>query len=618
MMFKAYNGSEPYIFISYAHRDSGDVYPAISALHAKGERLWYDEGIEAGEDWAEKIGKSIENCALFMWFVSPTSLKRDNVLREVRYARDLNKPILMIWMQPITMPDEFKDLGVGQSLHMYNSDKYGTYGEFAGETQKSTAKYGTTGNETYDFKDKKIKSEKKRKRNKQIAKISGISATVIAALALLFIFGFGNLPDVKGFESADAKSSIENAGFFYRESMIYSDTVEAGKVIGQSPKSGYAFRLIPVVCEISIGPNTGVVPVPLVEGDHVIDGVDKLINGDLSFSFTAKETPSLPKGQITYQNIPADTMVQRQTKIMLEVNAKDLDEILAMLGGRFEIRDGEIVLKTEDPTNSPDDTTSSPENTTSPGNTASTSAVVRTEAELVAALGDDVITEINIVKDVRLEPSNKELRLKAGKTLNITAGNTILIFDRGVFTVEKGATVIVNDGGSSDMSIFQAAGSGGKIINYGKIICTGDTIVLNITENHGEITTSYYMLDYNGTNSGTITIKTPVKSRMGIGLSIERTTFTNTGTIIFENETALVARDRGVFNNNGTIQYKGIAYIRRDIYRPKEGGGFETGSTINGVNGIAGLVSDKLKYQNGVWTDIGDKWSEETGWIHAG
>ena len=73
MMFKAYKGSEPYIFISYAHKDSGDVYPAISALHAKGERIWYDEGIEAGKDFAEQLGVHIENCALFLLFVSPAS-----------------------------------------------------------------------------------------------------------------------------------------------------------------------------------------------------------------------------------------------------------------------------------------------------------------------------------------------------------------------------------------------------------------------------------------------------------------------------------------------------------------------------------------------------------------
>jgi hypothetical protein len=37
--FEAYNGSEPYLFVSYAHKDSHVVFPEIAFLHEAGYRV---------------------------------------------------------------------------------------------------------------------------------------------------------------------------------------------------------------------------------------------------------------------------------------------------------------------------------------------------------------------------------------------------------------------------------------------------------------------------------------------------------------------------------------------------------------------------------------------------
>ena len=42
--FKPYEGSRPFLFISYAHKQSDAVVSTIRILHEKGWRLWYDEG----------------------------------------------------------------------------------------------------------------------------------------------------------------------------------------------------------------------------------------------------------------------------------------------------------------------------------------------------------------------------------------------------------------------------------------------------------------------------------------------------------------------------------------------------------------------------------------------
>jgi hypothetical protein len=48
--FEAYVGTEPYIFISYAHKDSEQVFQEISKLNDAGYKIWYDEGIEASTE----------------------------------------------------------------------------------------------------------------------------------------------------------------------------------------------------------------------------------------------------------------------------------------------------------------------------------------------------------------------------------------------------------------------------------------------------------------------------------------------------------------------------------------------------------------------------------------
>ena len=43
------NESKPYIFISYAHKDSGKVYEIIRNLEDSGYNVWYDGGIDPGK-----------------------------------------------------------------------------------------------------------------------------------------------------------------------------------------------------------------------------------------------------------------------------------------------------------------------------------------------------------------------------------------------------------------------------------------------------------------------------------------------------------------------------------------------------------------------------------------
>ena len=58
-MIAAYEGNLPFIFVSYAHKDSREVFDLIEKLAARGYRIWYDEGIEPGSEWPENIANHL-------------------------------------------------------------------------------------------------------------------------------------------------------------------------------------------------------------------------------------------------------------------------------------------------------------------------------------------------------------------------------------------------------------------------------------------------------------------------------------------------------------------------------------------------------------------------------
>jgi hypothetical protein len=102
--FEAYEGSEPYIFVSYAHKDKNAVYPEIKRLHDVGYRIWYDEGIPPTSEWPEEIAKAIEACAFFLVFISPQAVTSVNVRNKIYYALNEHKKVLAIYITKTDLP----------------------------------------------------------------------------------------------------------------------------------------------------------------------------------------------------------------------------------------------------------------------------------------------------------------------------------------------------------------------------------------------------------------------------------------------------------------------------------------------------------------------------------
>ena len=131
-MASAYKGSEPYIFISYAHKDSGIVVPIIEALQARGCRIWFDEGIEAGTEWSNNIAAHLKVCSTFLAFVSRNSAASENCLDEIAYAKAHQKPSLMIFLEENVVLPEGTEMQTARFQRMF----YNRHGSLDSFTEK--------------------------------------------------------------------------------------------------------------------------------------------------------------------------------------------------------------------------------------------------------------------------------------------------------------------------------------------------------------------------------------------------------------------------------------------------------------------------------------------------
>lgn len=115
-----YIGEKPYIFVSYAHKDSEVVMRAIALLQQSGFRVWYDEGIDPGSEWPSTIAKYLERCSYLIGFISANSLASQNCTCELYTAYNEHKRILVVYLEDVQLEGGLKmQLSSRQSIHWY-------------------------------------------------------------------------------------------------------------------------------------------------------------------------------------------------------------------------------------------------------------------------------------------------------------------------------------------------------------------------------------------------------------------------------------------------------------------------------------------------------------------
>ncbi len=119
-MAVAYDGKEPYIFISYSHKDTAMVLNAVEALNDNGFRVWYDNGIEAGTEWPEYIAERLMSSKVVIAFMSKNSQDSHNCRREIHFAIELKKELLVIYLEDFELsPGMRLQLSALQAMFKY-------------------------------------------------------------------------------------------------------------------------------------------------------------------------------------------------------------------------------------------------------------------------------------------------------------------------------------------------------------------------------------------------------------------------------------------------------------------------------------------------------------------
>ncbi len=108
--FEAYVGKEPYIFVSYSHKDTARVYPVLDVLYDRKYRLWYDESCETGNDFRDELRTRIEECEAVLLFVSEASMASPFCGMEIIVARENGKRLYPIYLDNTEVPPAFQIL----------------------------------------------------------------------------------------------------------------------------------------------------------------------------------------------------------------------------------------------------------------------------------------------------------------------------------------------------------------------------------------------------------------------------------------------------------------------------------------------------------------------------
>lgn len=108
--FDVYTGEEPYLFVSYSHRDTDKVYPILDAFYDKKYRIWYDDSCENGSDFRDELRKKIENCEAVLLFVSKASMESPFCGMEIIVSRENNKKLFPIFLEDVDVPPAFSIL----------------------------------------------------------------------------------------------------------------------------------------------------------------------------------------------------------------------------------------------------------------------------------------------------------------------------------------------------------------------------------------------------------------------------------------------------------------------------------------------------------------------------
>ena len=96
MRKEPYEGSKPYLFISYCHEDERLLEEMISLFDQERIRYWYDSGMYSGAFWRRLITEHLKNASACLFLCTSASCRSENVMDELEFAKSYRIPLMMV------------------------------------------------------------------------------------------------------------------------------------------------------------------------------------------------------------------------------------------------------------------------------------------------------------------------------------------------------------------------------------------------------------------------------------------------------------------------------------------------------------------------------------------
>ena len=99
-----YEGTAPYIFISYSHRDYAAMEEITALFQKNNVRFWYDDGLHSGDDWNLVIAKHLQAATVCLLLLSSNSAASEYVKNELTFAMSHQVPIHTLLLEDFPLP----------------------------------------------------------------------------------------------------------------------------------------------------------------------------------------------------------------------------------------------------------------------------------------------------------------------------------------------------------------------------------------------------------------------------------------------------------------------------------------------------------------------------------
>lgn len=108
------------IFISYARVDHEPVQELVACLQMGAHEPWHDFEIHTGQIWKEVLLQQITQCEVFLYVLTPDSVKSGWCRWEYGQAVNMDKPIFPLMLRNVTIPNELSSIQEIQFLDARN------------------------------------------------------------------------------------------------------------------------------------------------------------------------------------------------------------------------------------------------------------------------------------------------------------------------------------------------------------------------------------------------------------------------------------------------------------------------------------------------------------------